>query len=88
MVSKCANPECSLPFHYFREGKLFRIEAEGIAVEPPAGPKLVSGKRPHRVEHYWLCGACSTKLTLAYDPAKGAVVIPLPRPAVRRAAAS
>jgi hypothetical protein len=85
MVSKCANPECSVPFHYFREGKLFRIEAEGIAA---AGPTLVRGKRPHRVEHYWLCGACSQKLTLAYDPAKGAIVTPLPKPAVRRAAAS
>lgn len=84
MVSKCANPECSVPFRYFREGKLFRIEAQRVT---PAGPTLVSGKRPQHVEHYWLCGTCSAKLTLTYDPNKGAVVVPMAN-TVRRAAAS
>ncbi|MCI0350679.1 MAG: hypothetical protein L0Z53_14745 [Acidobacteriales bacterium] len=85
MVSKCANPECPVPFQYFREGKLFRIEAGRVT---SAGPTLVSGKRPQSVEHYWLCGACSARLTLTYDRDKGVVITPLVRAAVRRAAAS
>jgi hypothetical protein len=85
MVSKCANPECSVPFQYFREGKLFRIEGGRIA---QFGPTLVSGKRPQQVEHYWLCGACSAKLTLAYDPAKGVVTRSILKPAAHKAAAS
>ena len=32
MVSKCANPACSTPFHYLREGKIFKVEVE---VTPP-----------------------------------------------------
>jgi hypothetical protein len=85
MVSKCANPQCSVPFQYFREGKLFRIEDERIA---SPGPMLVNSKRLHHVEHYWLCGACSAKLTLAHDPEKGTVVVPLAKLTARKAAAS
>lgn len=85
MVSKCANPECSAPFHYFREGKLFQVDTPGSDLRQQ-GPQPVTGKRPYRVEHYWLCGACSATMTLAYDPAKGVFTVPIP--AVRRAAAS
>lgn len=88
MVSKCANPECSTPFQYFREGKLFQVDIGSLAGGPPAVPQLASTKKFHRVEHYWLCGACSPKLTLAYDPATGVVIVPLKAQAVRRAAAS
>lgn len=33
MVSKCANPGCPAPFHYLREGKVFRIQVEPARVE-------------------------------------------------------
>jgi hypothetical protein len=88
MVSKCANPECSTPFQYFREGKLFQVDVGGLGGATPAAPQLAAGKKLHRVEHYWLCGACSAKLTLAYEPATGVVTVPLKVHAVRRAAAS
>ena len=26
MVGRCANPECGIPFRYYRDGKLFRFE--------------------------------------------------------------
>jgi hypothetical protein len=86
MVSKCANPECSSPFQYFREGKLFQVETASLGELPPPGPQLVAGKKPHRMEHYWLCGPCSATMTLTYDRVKGVIAVPL-RP-VRRAAAS
>lgn len=85
MVSKCANPACSAPFHYFRAGKLFRVDTMSAESRQP-GPQLVATTRPHRVEHYWLCGACSATMTLSYDPAKGVFTVPIP--AARRAAAS
>jgi len=28
MVSKCANPNCSAPFLYLHQGKLFRLETD------------------------------------------------------------
>lgn len=88
MVSKCANPECSVSFQYFREGKLYRIDNAGLGTDLPTGPQVPARKRPHRVEHYWLCGTCAARLTLTYDREKGVLIMPLLRPAVRRAAAS
>jgi len=29
MLAKCANPACTAPFLYLREGKLYQIEMEG-----------------------------------------------------------
>ncbi len=83
MLSKCANPDCSAPFHYLREGKLFQVEAGA------SGPRLVSDKRPARkIEYFWLCGTCADTMTLALHHRKGVIAIPLPGRATRRAAAS
>jgi hypothetical protein len=65
MLSKCANPSCSTPLVYLREGKIFMIESPQQprpALVGPAGPKSQS-----RVEHFWLCGPCSSSMTLTCD---------------------
>lgn len=87
MVSKCANPNCSTPFHYFREGTIFRVEVDGSGATRPTGPQLVtsSGKTP-RLEHFWLCGRCATTMTLVLERGKGVTAVP--RENVYRAAAS
>ena len=81
MVSKCANPACSAPFIYLRDGRLFRVEIDA------GDPQPASERKPsRRVEHFWLCGPCSLLFTLTVD--KGQVTtVPLPSPA-RRVAAS
>jgi hypothetical protein len=86
MIAKCANPACSVPFHYLRDGKLFRMEFDPD--RSPSGPKLVGSAKPaRRIEHFWLCGPCSAKLTVVM--AGGQVkTIPLAPFAFRRAAAS
>jgi hypothetical protein len=81
MLSKCANPDCTTTLHYLREGKVFKLEMS--AGSPGEGRKPV-----RRVEHFWLCGECSQKLTLSFDDANMRV---MPKPGsamVRRAAAS
>jgi hypothetical protein len=85
MISKCANPACSVPFHYMREGKLFRMEVECEQDTPR--PQLGSHAKPvRRIEHFWLCGACSSFLTLVLN---GSKVEALPiEPAVFRRVAS
>jgi len=87
MVSKCANPNCSTPFHYFREGKIFRVELDGSGTVRPTGPQLVteSGKVP-RLEHFWLCGNCASTMTLVLRQGKGVAAVPRDR--LYRAAAS
>ena len=82
MLSKCANPECSAPFIYLRDGRLFQIDTA-------AGPQLVTeAKPPHHIEYFWLCGQCASSMTLAFQHGKGVVMVPLDPPTARRAAAS
>ena len=82
MLSKCANPACSAPFRYLREGKLFEMQTQDPVVSI-AGPKP-----PRRVEFFWLCDHCSTELTVVLDQKTGVKTVPLPKAAARRAAAS
>ncbi len=62
MLAKCANPSCSTPLVYLREGKIFMVESPQQQFEllsaDPTKPKAT-----HRVEHFWLCGPCSGDMT-------------------------
>jgi hypothetical protein len=88
MVSKCANPDCSTPFHYLREGKVFRIEMEEISADA-LKPFVVGAKKAARkVEHFWLCGPCSRTMKLIWDKDHQMTVVPKDRPLYRRAAAA
>lgn len=70
MISKCANPACSVPFRYLRDGKLFRMEYD--SAQQAHGLEFGAGdKRPVRkVEHFWLCGPCSLAMTLIMNGGK------------------
>lgn len=82
MLSKCANPECSTPFVYLRDGKVFRVEKR-------ARPVSVSrAKPPLSVEHFWLCGQCWQTHTLDSGPNGEVRVLPKKSLFLRRAAAS
>jgi len=60
MISNCANPDCGKPLHYLREGRIYIFNTPTATV--------ASGKTgQRRLEHYWLCGVCMEKLTLAQD---------------------
>jgi hypothetical protein len=75
MVSKCANPECSVPFRYFHTGKLFRVDtATGLDRRRTMGQ---DGERPHalrRLEFFWLCEDCAQRMTLIFDKDIGMTV--------------
>ncbi len=84
MLSKCANPACSQPFRYLRDGKLFEMESH---VASDKG--TVSERKPGRkVEFFWLCGQCSSELTMVQDKEQGAIAIPIVARMARRAVAS
>lgn len=76
MLAKCANPTCSTPLIYLREGKVFMVENPAESKISPKSPILDKPKPVNRVEHFWLCGPCSTEMTLAYDPVQGITVRP------------
>lgn len=77
MIAKCANPECGAPFRYLREGRIFQVDRDP-AGHRIVGPFLIDEQGPHRLEHFWLCGACARTMTLAIDPERGPVAVPLP----------
>lgn len=87
MVSKCANPGCSAPFLYLRQGKLFRIEmatAEGDSC-PIFGADPTVRRQVRRLEFFWLCDDCAPRMTLTFKEKQGVVVQPMARVAVAAA---
>ena len=86
MLSKCANPSCSTPLIYLREGKIFSVTPDAAAERKLEGPFLA--KPATKVEHFWLCGPCSSLFTLVYSKSRGVSVVPKEQPKARRAAAS
>jgi hypothetical protein len=73
MTSHCANPACSVPLTVLRDGRLFQFEVrpQSLAQEAAA-----SAKSARNITHFWLCGECSSKLTLVFDQLKAVVVKP------------
>lgn len=83
MLAKCANPSCSTPLLYLREGKIFMIEGprQPSVMNSPSTPKSAN-----RVEHFWLCGPCSSQMTVTSDRRHGVQVVPKSVRAFRAAA--
>jgi hypothetical protein len=78
MLCKCANEACNTPFRRIREGKLFQVETEYFP-SPGPSPTVSRKTRPlRRIEHYWLCDACSPFVTLTFDQSRGVITVPLP----------
>src|SRR5882762_9224018 len=68
MTAKCANPGCTIPFHYFRSGKIYLIDT---AISS-GGTR--SSSTPRDVEYFWLCGDCSRNMQVTLDR-NGLVVV-------------
>ena len=73
MLYKCANESCNTPFRRLREGKLFQVETEYFAGRGPSTHNAGKTRPTRRVEHYWLCDACSPFVTLTFDQVRGVV---------------
>lgn len=74
MLAKCANPSCSTTLLYLREGKIFMIESAESQTRLD-GTTSIRSKASNRIEHFWLCGPCSSELTLTYDRQSGVEVV-------------
>jgi hypothetical protein len=85
----CTNAQTRRATHpsggYVR-GKLFQVETEYLRGGVPS--RVVSRKTRawRRVEHYWLCDACSPFVTLTFDQGRGVITVPLPDGAGRKTA--
>jgi hypothetical protein len=70
MVNHCANPRCSKPLHYLREGRIYMFEV------PNPAATTSDGKAVRRIEHFWLCGACSQMFLLEQNHEYGVKITP------------
>jgi hypothetical protein len=70
MLGKCTNPSCSAPFRYLQNGQLSRLEAD---------PVLRTSKF-NKPEYFWLCGQCSSSMTLRIGGEGKVTPIVLPAP--------
>jgi len=68
MITQCANPACAVPLRYLRGGRIFQFEVRS---------RRQGRKLSRQVAHFWLCGRCSSMMTLAFDPATGVQVVPM-----------
>ena len=76
MIATCANPACNIPFHYFRSGQIFMVEANDNHVDPRS--RTDHPKR--RIEYFWLCGECATTMRLMRTTEGAVIICPVPRP--------
>lgn len=81
MVSQCANPRCSAPFRYLRQGKVFLVEHRNK--NGNGNGRQSAG----RVEFFYLCSDCAQRMTLEREQASGLVRVAEIDPSPRRAAA-
>lgn len=70
MVSSCANPNCSKPLHYLREGRVFVFDL------PDPNAPAFAGRNARRMQHFWLCGECCLTLQVL-QVENGVRVVPL-----------
>jgi hypothetical protein len=72
---QCANPACAAPLRYLFDGRLFQFGVRSHDADSNA--HLSTRKLARRVAHFWLCGQCSTTLSLIFDLREGVKVVPL-----------
>jgi hypothetical protein len=88
MISHCANPDCRLPFHYLRGGRLYRFEIRHPSAPCSDVPNTVCSLKPsHAQVFFWLCEQCSLKFSLRFNPQEGLSLTPLVNVPRKRSAA-
>jgi hypothetical protein len=72
---QCANPACCAPLRYLFDGRLFQFGVRSHDADRYA--HLSTRKLARQVAHFWLCGQCSSTLSLTFDLREGVKVVPL-----------
>ena len=77
MISHCANPDCTQPFHYLRGGRLYRFDITSPTTPCADVPNAICNLKPsHATVFFWLCGQCSSKYSLGFNFHDGIRIVP------------
>jgi hypothetical protein len=74
MLAKCVNPSCQVTFRYRHEGKLF-VVPKRPSVSPVGNPD--TNLEASRLDYYWLCHRCASRMELCFQEDKGMLLVPL-----------
>ncbi len=78
MVSHCANPNCKVPFHYLRGGRLYRFEIKSPQIPCADVPNAICSEKPSRATvYFWMCMDCCRRFSLKFDPCAGVELVPI-----------
>jgi len=78
MISHCANPDCKLPFHYLRGGRLYRFDVRSPSEPCQDVPNAICSLKPSAAAvYFWLCERCCAKFMLTFEPHTGVILHPL-----------
>jgi hypothetical protein len=72
MITKCANPGCSVHFHSLKGGRLYRFKfrtPQPLRTEIPNS--ICELKSERATVYFWMCAQCSSKFSLSFDPQQG-----------------
>ena len=89
MISYCANPDCRLPFHYLRGGRLYRFDIRHPSTPCSDVPNAICSLKPsHGTVFFWLCEKCSSKYSLRFNFRDGISLASLMEPARKHSTAA
>ena len=66
------------PFDVCAKGNCSRLKPNSLAATMLLATRPERDAPARRVEHYWLCDACSPFVTLSFDRSRGVITVPLP----------
>ena len=70
---KCANPACTVAFHWLAGGRFYRFQP-GELTDSTKANVAESSDAPTAAKHYWLCESCVQNYTLSYREDCGVIV--------------
>jgi hypothetical protein len=79
MISHCANPNCRIPFHYLRGGRLYRFDIKSPS--PPCNdvPNAICSLKPSSAAvFFWLCDHCLANYSLRFNYQEGVTLVSHP----------
>jgi hypothetical protein len=81
MISHCANPDCRLPFHYLRGGRLYRFDIRHPTTPCSDVPNAICSLKPSQgTVFFWLCEKCFSKYSLRFNFRDGISLVSLTDP--------
>jgi hypothetical protein len=78
VVSQCCNPNCRRLLASVSEGRLYQFEIVSISISALDSNVQDFDEVPQReIANFWLCGPCSSSLTLTLEPEEGLRFVPI-----------